>query len=247
VRLNHFLALAAGGSRREADGWIRAGRVRINDAPPESIGIAVEPDRDRVTLDGTRVELPREHRYLAYHKPRGLLVSRRGQGGRRTVFDVLGAAGHGFHAVGRLDVESEGLLLLTDDGALSEALLHPRTALLRRYRAWVRPVPDPRMLRALAGGGVVEGVRVKPRRVVHEGAAKGLGILLIDLGEGRKREVRVLAKAAGLEVVRLLRVEFGPIRLGTLGVGATRALSKTEIEALREHAFPGRAPGARLR
>jgi 23S rRNA pseudouridine2605 synthase len=211
------------------------------------MGVAVEPEKDRVTLDGARVELPRERRYLAYHKPRGLLVSRRSQGGRRTVFDALGAAGHGLHAVGRLDMESEGLLLLTDDGALSEALLHPRTALIRRYRAWVRPVPDPRMLRLLAAGGVVEGVRVKPRRIVHEGAAKGLGILLVDLGEGKKREVRVLAKMAGLMVVRLLRVEFGPIHLGTLAVGATRALSKIETAALKRLAFPVQAPGARLR
>ena len=247
MRLNHFLALAAGGSRREADGWIRDGRVRVNGAPPERIGIAVEPGKDRVTLDGARVELPEERRYLAYHKPRGLLVSRRGQGGRRTIFDVLGAAARGLHAVGRLDVDSEGLLILTDDGDLSEALLHPRTALLRRYRVWVRPVPDPKVLRRLAEGGAVEGVRVRPRRVVHEGAARGLGVLLIDLGEGKKREVRVLAKAVGLDVVRLVRVEFGPIRLGTLGAGATRTLTRAETDALRRDAFSERAPGARLR
>lgn len=247
MRLNHFLALAAGGSRREADGWIRAGRVRINGAPPERIGVAVEPESDQVTLDGKRVGLPEERRYLAYHKPPGLLVSRRGQGGRRTIFDELGGRARGLHAVGRLDVDSEGLILLTDDGELSEALLHPRTALLRRYRVWVRPVPDPRKLRLLAAGGEVEGVRVRPKRVVHEGADRGLGVLLIDLGEGKKREVRVLTKAAGLEVIRLVRVEFGPIRLGTLGAGATRALTRAETDALRRDAFSEREPGARLR
>lgn len=247
MRLNHFLALAAGGSRREADGWIQAGRVRVNGAPPERIGIAVEPEKDRVTLDGSQVELPRERRYLAYHKPKGLLVSRRGQGGRRTIFDVLGPAARGLHAVGRLDVESEGLILLTDDGDLSEALLHPRTALLRRYRVWVRPVPDPKVLRRLAEGGVVEGIRVKPRRVVHEGVDRGLGVLRIDLAEGKKREVRVLTKAVGLDVARLIRVEFGPIQLGTLGVGATRALTRAETQALRRDAFPGQTPSVRLR
>ena len=247
MRLNHFLALAAGGSRREADGWIREGRVRINDAPPERIGVAVEPEKDRVTLDGSRVELPRELRYFAYHKPRGLLVSRRGQGGRRTIFDVLGASVRGLHAVGRLDVESEGLILLTDDGALSEALLHPRTALLRRYRVWVRPIPDPKMLRRLAGGAVVEGVPVRPERVTHEGAVRGLGVLLVDLAEGKKREVRVMARAAGLDVARLIRIQFGPVRLGTLAQGAIRPLTRTEIDALRRDAFPVPAPGARLR
>ena len=247
MRLNHFLALAAGGSRREADGWIRKGRVRINGAPPEGMGVSVDPEKDRVTLDGARVELPQERRYFAYHKPRSLLVSRRSQGGRRTIFDALGASIRGLHAVGRLDLESEGLLLLTDDGALSEALLHPRTALLRRYRVWVRPIPDPKKLRLLAAGTTVEGVSVRPEGVTLEGADRGLGILVIDLAEGKKREVRVLAKAAGLDVTRLIRIQFGPVRLGTLAEGTIRALSRTEVEALRRHAFPVPSPGARLR
>ncbi len=247
MRLNHFLALAAGGSRREADGWIREGRVRINGAPPERIGVSVEPGKDRVTLDGARLELPQERRYFAYHKPRGLLVSRRSQGGRRTIFDVLGTSVRGLHAVGRLDVESEGLILLTDDGALSEALLHPRTALIRRYRVWVRPIPDPKTLRRLALGAVVEDVPVKPERITLEGAERGLGVLLIDLAEGKKREVRVMARAAGLDVARLIRIQFGPIRLHTLTQGAIRPLTRTEIDALRRDAFPAPAPGARLR
>jgi pseudouridine synthase len=247
VRLNHFLALGAGGSRREADGWIREGRVRINGAPPERIGVSVDPVKDRVTLDGAVLELPEERRHFAYHKPRGLLVSRRSQGGRGTIFDALGPSARGLHAVGRLDVESEGLLLLTDDGALSEALLHPRTALLRRYRVWVRPIPDPAMVRRLLVGAVVEGIPVRPERVTHEGATRGQGVLLIDLVEGKKREVRVLAKEAGLTVTRLVRVQFGPVRLGTLARGAIRPLTRTEIEALRRDAFPVPTPGARLR
>jgi 23S rRNA pseudouridine2605 synthase len=240
VRLNHFVALAAGGSRREADGWIQQGRVWVNGEPPEHIGLAVNPTSDRVTLDGNLLHLPLERRYFAYHKPRGILVSRKGQGGRRTIFDALGTQARGLHAVGRLDVESEGLLLLTDDGDLSEALLHPRTALLRRYRIWVRPVPDPKTLRTLAAGTIVEDVRVAPRQVTHEGIEGGYGVLLIDLAEGKKREVRMLARAAGLDVDRLIRVQFGPILLGTLRVGALRALSKVEMELLRRDAFPNR-------
>jgi 23S rRNA pseudouridine2605 synthase len=233
VRLNLFLARAAGGSRRKADVWIQEGRVRVNSAAPASIGISVEPTVDRVTLDGKPVELPPEHRYLAYHKPRGLLVSRRGQGGRRTIFDVLGARAHGLHSVGRLDLDSEGLMLLTDDGTLSESLLHPRTGLLRRYRAWVIPVPTPAALRALAAGSRVEGEQVAPRRVINEGAKQGKGILLIDLAEGKKREVRLLARAAGLHIERLVRIQFGPIHLGTLRAGGIRPLTAGEVEALR--------------
>ncbi len=247
MRLNLFLARAAGGSRREADGWIQEGRVQVNGAPPQSIGISVRPGEDRVTLDGTSVELPREHRYLAYHKRRGLLVSRRGQGGRQTIFDVLGDRAHGLHAVGRLDLDSEGLLLLTDDGALSEALLHPRTGLLRRYRVWVRPIPTPAALRNLTTGSHVEGERVAPLRVVLEGAREGRGVLLIDLAEGKKREVRLLARAAGLEVERLVRIQFGPVHLGTLRAGGLRALDHAEVKALQAEAFRVRPHGARLR
>ena len=198
-------------------------------------------------LDGRAIELPAEHRYLAYHKPRGLLVSRRSQGGKRTIFESLGGRARGLHAVGRLDFESEGLLLLTDDGDLSEALLHPRSALLRRYRVWTRPVPEPEELRRLEAGTVVEGVRVAPRRVALEGADRGAGILTIDLQEGKKREVRVLARAAGLQIVRLLRVQFGPVALGPLRAGALRPLSGSEIAALRRAAFRDPKPGATLR
>jgi len=219
----------------------------VNGAPPTSIGIAVDPGRDLVTLDRKRIDLPAAHRYLAYNKPRGFLVSRRSQGGKRTIFDALGGRARGLHAVGRLDFESEGLLLLTDDGDLSEALLHPRTALLRRYRVWTRPVPDPPMLRLLEEGTTVEGIRVAPRRVLLEGAERGAGLLTIDLAEGKKREVRLLARAAGLSVERLLRVQFGPVALGTLRAGAVRPLTDAELDALRRVAFRDPKRGATLR
>ena len=105
------------------------------------MGPSIDPDRDRVTLDGKLLRWEDEFRYLAYHKPAGVLVSRRSQGGRPTVFELLGGVARGLHAVGRLDLHSEGLLLLTNDGVLAEALLHPRTGLKRVYRIWVVPVP----------------------------------------------------------------------------------------------------------
>jgi len=247
VRLNQFLARAGLGSRRQADTWIRDGRVRVNGAPPEGIGVSVDPGVDRVTFDGASVTLPAEFRYLAYYKPRDVLVSRRSQGGRRTIFDTLGKRARGLHAVGRLDLDSEGLLLLTDDGALSEALLHPRTAILRRYRVWVRPGPSPEAEGILTKGTTVEGVHIAPIRVRRESSSASSGVLLIDLGEGRKREVRALARAAKLHVFRLQRVRFGPIELGALRPGATRALADHEVEALRRDAFRRPPSGATLR
>ncbi|HEV8128663.1 MAG TPA: pseudouridine synthase, partial [Candidatus Eisenbacteria bacterium] len=231
MRLNLFLARAGRGSRREADQWIREGRVRVNGRAPDGMGAPVAPGQDRVTLDGVLVELPHIERYAAYHKPPGTLVSRRSQGGKPTIFERLGDDARGLMPVGRLDYESEGLLLLTTDGALAEALLHPRTAIRRGYRVWVRPVPGVATLKRLQRGATVEGVTVRPLRVTLEGAERGLGILRIDLAEGKKREIRVLAKDAGLEVERLVRTHFGPIRLATQPTGTLRPLTGREIQA----------------
>lgn len=243
MRLNLFLARAGRGSRREADGWIREGRVQVNGVTPQGFGEPIDPARDRVTIDGHPVHLPDASRYLAYHKPPETLVSRRSQGGKPTIYQRLGPRSEGLHAIGRLDYESEGLLLLTDDGTLAEAILHPRSEFLRRYRVWVTPVPDPNGMRRLAAGSEVEGVAVAPETVVLEGVERGLGILCIDLREGKKREIRVLAKNAGLNVRRLLRIAFGPVHLGILRRGAVRPLTTAELGALRRLAVPR---GARL-
>jgi 23S rRNA pseudouridine2605 synthase len=247
VRLNQFLARAGLGSRREADGWIRDGRVLVNGTPPRGMGASVTPGTDRVTLDGSPVALTEIVRYIAYHKPRGLLVSRKSQGGHPTIFQTLGERVRGLHAIGRLDLDSEGLLLLTNDGDLSEALLHPRSAILRRYRVWVRPEPGPEAIQRLTKGTLVAGVHVAPLRVKRESSGRGWAILVIELREGKKREVRALAKAAGLTVTRLVRTRFGSIELGTLRPGGLRPLERGEVAALRRDAFRRPPPGATLR
>jgi len=200
------------------------------------MGPDIDPTRDRVTLDGRALRWDETFRYLAYHKTAGSLVSRRSQGGHPTIFDRLGETARGLHAVGRLDLESEGLLLLTNDGVLAEALLHPRTGIDRVYRLWVAPVPGVPALRRLREGTTVEGVEVTPRRVLLEGAEQGGGVLLVEIAEGKKREVRLLARAAGLHVRRLQRIRFGPVRLENLPPGKTRPLTRTEVRALQEAA-----------
>jgi pseudouridine synthase len=253
VRLNQFLARAGSASRREADRWIREGRVQINGAPPDGMGPDVDPTRDQVTLDGTPLRWDEELRYLAYHKPQGALVSRRSQGGNPTIFDLLGDAARGLHAVGRLDLESEGLLLLTNDGVLAEALLHPRTGIARVYRIWVVPVPDVAALRRLRDGATIDDIAVRPDRVLLEGVEQGEGKLLVEISEGKKREIRLIARAAGLHVTRLRRVQFGPIRLETLPVGKTRPLTRAEVRDLQSAVRPprrgsgGRTPKERRR
>lgn len=236
MRLNQFLARAGAGSRREADGWIREGRVRVNGAPPSGMGPAVNPLRDRITLDGKLLVWKEEHRYLAYHKPAGVLVSRKSQGGRPTVFEELGDRARGLHSVGRLDLHSEGLLLFTDDGCLAETLLHPRTGLIRLYRVWVEPVPGAPEMRVLRAGAAIGGEVIRPSRVTLEGQERGYGMLLVEIREGKKREIRLLARAAGLHVRRLLRIRFGPIRLDALPPGGARPLTTAEILALKRSA-----------
>jgi 23S rRNA pseudouridine2605 synthase len=209
------------------------------------MGPTVDPHRDRITLDGKLLVWKEEHRYLAYHKPAGLLVSRRSQGGHRTVFQALGEQVLGLHAVGRLDLLSEGLLLFTDDGPLAEALLHPRTGLSRLYRVWVAPVPDASAMRALRAGAVIDGVEARPSRVILEGQERGRGKLLVEILEGKKREIRLLAREAGFHVERLLRIQFGPIHLGSLPPGGARPLTTAEVGSLRRsggfpQAFPQR-------
>ncbi len=243
MRLNLYLARAGRGSRREADEWIRDGRVQVNGVTPQGFGEPIDPDRDHVTLDGHPVRLPEASRYLAYNKPPETLVSRRSQGGKITIYQRLGPRAQGLHAIGRLDYDSEGLLLLTDDGTLAEAILHPRSEFLRRYRVWVTPVPDADRMRRLLAGTKVEGFMVAPESALLEGIERGLGILRIDLREGKKREIRELAKNAGLNVRRLLRIEFGPVHLGILRRGAVRPLTSAELGALRRMAVPR---GARL-
>lgn len=212
--------------------------MQVNGVTPEGFGEPIDPAHDRVTLDGRPVRLPESSRYLAYHKPPETLVSRRSQGGKITIYQRLGPRADGLHAIGRLDYDSEGLLLLTDDGTLAEAILHPRSEFLRRYRVWVTPVPDADRMRRLLDGGVVEGVHVAPESALLEGIDRGLGILRIDLREGKKREIRELARNAGLNVRRLLRIAFGPVQLGVLRPGAVRPLTSAELGALRRMAVP---------
>jgi pseudouridine synthase len=200
------------------------------------MGPPIDPVKDKVTLDGRLLRWDETPRYIAYHKPAGALVSRRSQGGHPTIFDLLGPTARGLHAVGRLDLESEGLLLLTNDGVLAEALLHPRSALERVYRLWVVPVPDVAALRRLREGTTVEDVDVVPDRVLLEGVEGGEGKLLIEILEGKKREVRLLARAAGLHVRRLQRIRFGPIRLENLPSGTARPLAEAEVRALQRAA-----------
>jgi len=225
MRLQAFLARAGVASRRKAEELILKGLVRVN-GEVAHLGQRVGTG-DLVEVAGRRVELPQKRVVLALHKPRGYTTTRSDPHAEKTVYELLPEI-PGLHPVGRLDRESEGLLLFTNDGELLFRLTHPRYGVRKVYRVWTERGTLPQALcRRL-----VEGVALEdgPARALSCKPAQGGAIL--TLGEGRKREVRRMLQAVGYPVKRLLRLQVGPIRLGNLPPGKWRRLSPEEVQAL---------------
>jgi len=231
-RLQKLLAEAGIASRRGAERLIEAGRVRVNGRVVTERGAKADPESDRIEVDGHPLPPAQPRAYLLLHKPAGYLTTRVDPRGRATVFALLPDLGVRLHPVGRLDADTEGLLLLTSDGALTYGLTHPRHGVPRVYEAWVEGRIPPGALAALRGGVLLEDGPAVPTEVRLLGHAGGTSRLRVTLTEGRYREVRRMIQAVGLRVRRLVRVGFGPIRLGRLRVGQSRPLTPAEVEAL---------------
>src|SRR5262245_5576439 len=238
LRLQKLLAEAGLASRRGAEAWIRAGRVRVNGKLAQ-LGDSADPETEDVRVDGRRVAAePR--RYWLLHKPQNVLTTTADpfadEAGRRTVLELLPAAARRTRLVpvGRLDLNSEGLLLLTNDGPLVQALLHPSHGCEREYRVEVWGELTPAAARQLAAGVELEDGRTQPCRVRHGGydAREDVTRLVMVLREGRKRQIRRSLRALGHPVRRLLRVRMGPLRLGDLPRGHARELTAAEQRAL---------------
>jgi 23S rRNA pseudouridine2605 synthase len=233
MRLQRALARAGVASRRKAEDLIRAGRVQI-DGQTATIGMSVDPDAQRITVDGRAVRGPTTTTWLALNKPIGYVVSRSDPEGRRTVFDLLPKV-PGLTYVGRLDVMTSGLLLLTTDGAAAHRLMHPRFAVPRSYWLGVHGADAAAVRAALAARIVLDGrpVRIEQCRVRPAGRAVEVEL---TLAEGRYRIVRRVAEHLGLKVEWLHRVAYGPVRLGRLAEGKWRTLTAREIGAIeRRH------------
>jgi len=231
MRLQRALARAGVTSRRKAEELIRAGRVRV-DGIVATIGSSVDPDRQRITVDGAAVHAATHATWLALNKPLGYVVSRGDPAGRPTVYDLLPPV-PGLTYVGRLDVMTSGLLLLTTDGIAAHRLMHPRFAVPRTYRLGVHGRSAAEVERALARPIPIEG---RPVRVTHahvRPTGKSVEVE-VTLAEGRNRIVRRLAEALGLKVEWLHRTSYGPVRLGTLAEGRHRTLTRREIAAIEE-------------
>ena len=249
VRLQKFLSRAGVASRREAERLMAEGRVRVNGKPVTTFGSRVVPGTDRVELDGRRVEL-RPYRWIMLNKPRGTITTRSDPRGRRIVYSHLAPVDRELRYVGRLDRNTEGLLLFTNEGDLHHALAHPSSEMSREYRLTVEGSPTRAVLRMLEEGVELEdGVaRAESVRVLQAPHAAGEGAALsLVLREGRNREVRRLLETVGHPILRLRRVGFGPIRLSGVRSGRWRELGEDEIRALRRAAGKNVSGGARRR
>jgi 23S rRNA pseudouridine2605 synthase len=250
-RIQKALADLGLGSRREIERWIAAGRVFVNGAPAK-LGDRVGPD-DRIALDGKPLPkaaraAPPAHRTIIYHKPAGEVTTRRDEEGRPTVFDRLPRLrGARWIAVGRLDIDSTGLMIFTTDGRLASALMHPSSGIRREYAVRVRGEPTPETLAALVRGIELEDGPARFEDLVPQGGEGSNRWFRVSLREGRNREVRRLWEAAGHTVSRLIRVRYGPIELPrALPRGRVQELTPGEITALYAAVgmMPPQPPGA---
>ncbi len=233
TRLNRYLARRGVASRRGADRLIGEGRVTVNGVAAV-LGTAVDPEGDRVAVDGRVVDVTPRSETVMLNKPRGVVSTTRDPQGRRTVMSLLDGTAHapGLAPVGRLDADSRGLLLLSSDGDLAHRLTHPRYGVVKRYRVTLdRPASDADLERLVRGAELEDGWAraVSARRPDPRVPA----VVEVEMGEGRRREVRRLCSTLGMEVRDLVRVGFGPLRLGSLEEGGWRRLTATELRALR--------------
>jgi 23S rRNA pseudouridine2605 synthase len=233
-RLQKILAQAGYGSRRACEDFISAGRVRVN-GQIASLGQKADPTADKITVDGKPIAAAEQLMYIALYKPRNVLstVERERGDSRQTVRDLVEVSGH-LYPVGRLDFESEGLVLMTNDGDLTNRLTHPRFGHTKEYKVLLARRPDRDQLEAWKRGVVLEdGFKTAPADVRYESSqGKGAWVRVI-MGEGRKRQIRETCKQLGLPIVRILRIRIGELRLGNLKSRQWRYLTTDEVNALK--------------
>jgi 23S rRNA pseudouridine2605 synthase len=221
-------------SRRGSDRLIQTGRIQVNGNQVDTPGVLIDPGSDLVLYDGQEVQLPDESTYVLLNKPSGYLVSARDPHHTQTVFDLLEGISVRLFPVGRLDLDTTGVLLLTDDGDLSYRLTHPRYGIGKVYRATVRGVPSDDVLAALREGVDIDEGRTAPAEVRFLKKEGRNGLLELVLSEGRKRQVKQMCAAVGHRVVTLDRTKFAGLEKGKLNRGGWRHLCSDEVVQLQD-------------
>jgi pseudouridine synthase len=238
VRLQKILSHAGVSSRRVAEELILQGRVVVNGHVADALGTRADPNRDDIRVDGRRLKLQADRRYYLMYKPRGVVSTRSDPQNRTTVIDVLSKAGiRGyFYPVGRLDYDSEGLIILTNDGAFAEKVAHPKHELERGYEALVTGLPDERDLARLSRGIVIDGRRTLPAKVrvirTYPDKKEPQSLLDIVIREGRNRQVRKMCEQTGHHVIALRRTRIGNITDRRIKPGQVRELTPDEVRTL---------------
>jgi 23S rRNA pseudouridine2605 synthase len=239
IRLNKALAQAGVCSRRQADEFIRAGRVSVNGVAPDGLGLSVDPEKDEIRLDGRSIVLAqaKPQAYYLLHKPPGVVTTAKDPQGRTTVLTLMGQAAisHRLFPVGRLDYNSEGLIILTTDGELANRLMHPRWHLPKVYRVLVRGAVTAQALDTMRQGMTLsDGQKLAPLKVCVMQRLNGQeNILEMELIQGLNRQIRRMCQDLGLVILKLKRIRQGPLALGDLPPGRHRALTQAEVKALR--------------
>ena len=235
IRLQKILSQAGVASRRAAEKLIADGRVTVNGKTILTMGVKVDPGKDEIRVDGRRIKGVSQPRYLLLYKPAGYVTTRSDPQRRRTVLDLLTGVREYVYPVGRLDYDTEGLLLLTNDGELAARLTHPRHGVARTYEARVAGMPDREAIERLRNGIPLDGHRTLPADVVllNQGRRDRDGVLRLTIREGRNRQVRRMCEAVGHPVQHLKRTRFGTLADRRLKPGEWRELAPREVEALQ--------------
>ncbi len=234
IRLNKYIAQSGAYSRREADGLISQGRVKVNGRFVQTLGEKIDSDRDTVEVGGSIIQPSEEMVYVMLHKPPGYLVTKKDPLKRPTVMELLPPLASGIFPVGRLDLDSAGLLILTNDGELAHRLLHPSYEVKKLYRVRVKSRPSEASLDTLRKGVYLDGKKTAPARITPVSLGARQSWLDVEIHEGRKREVRRLFESQGYSVLELKRLRFAGLSLGKLASGAWRHLSAAEVRGLKK-------------
>lgn len=234
-RLQKYMAECGIASRRKSEELIRAGKVMVNGEPAE-IGRKIDPNRDVVTVDGRKVRHEQKHVYLMLNKPRGFISTMSDEYDRRCVAELVADVGTRVYPVGRLDRDSEGLLLFTNDGKLANQLMHPSRHVPKTYRVTVRPEVTDDMITTMMTGMMLDGKQTLPADVKVLVKEPDRTVLEVTICEGRNRQIRRMCEQLGLEVARLKRISEGPVKLGMLKLATWRELTPEEVRALKQSA-----------
>ena len=233
IRLQKYLSMCAVASRRKAEELIAQGKVKVNGKVAQ-IGDKVSPRHDTVTVSGKKITAGRKNIYIMLHKPRGFITTMDDEMGRKCVAELVSDVGARVYPVGRLDKDSEGLLLMTNDGEFANFMTHPSKHVPKTYRVTVRPGVNEDILNKLTTGIMIDGKMTLPADVKVLTEEPGRVVMEIVICEGRNRQIRKMCEELGLEVARLKRTAVGPLRLGMLPQGKWRELTPSEINSLRK-------------